>query len=132
MGGASSSSRSAVTVSDVVEGDQRILLIAPRGVLNFLSDYRNVDPTIRNGYVPVDCETLTTGWDDCDAERRSTKTMSAAEIAARERLRTDLGISYIATVPVVHCRNSYGVVMDTGDGVDDGVISACVFGCRGR
>ena len=36
--------------------------------------------------------------------------------SARERLRVNLGVSYFVTVPVMHCQNSYGVVLDTGGG----------------
>ena len=79
-------------------------------MLNFLSDYQTVDPTVLNRYQPVDCET--SRWDQME------QWMETLDLS-KDRLTVDLGISYFVMVPEMHCQNSYGVVLHTSGGGGD-------------
>jgi len=78
------------------EGD-RVILIAPSSVFRFLSEYEAVDPTIRGGYLPVNCEDILPGKVN----------------PVEDRLYQTLEITRILSVHVTHCFNSYAVVLDS-------------------
>ena len=57
----SACSPSATPSSTPRPRDRRVLLIAPRALRNFLSDYQAVDPNVRHGYLPLTARRFSTG-----------------------------------------------------------------------
>merc|ERR1712176_1591847 len=77
--------------------DDRIVLIAPRNCLLFLAEYQRLDPTIQDGYIPIDCADILPGKVN----------------PVGTRLYELLEITHISAVHVAHCFHSYGVVVDS-------------------
>lgn len=73
-----------------------IVLIAPPNLFRFLSEYCEVDTTLKGSYVPLDCRDIVKG-------KRN---------PLGEKLHADLGITSCVSVPVAHCPNSFAVVID--------------------
>jgi len=74
-----------------------IVLMAPRDMFDFLSEYQSVVPRVRRSYVAVECSEMIHG------RRRN---------PLGNKLHDDLGITYCAAIPVAHCRRSHAVVID--------------------
>ena len=72
-----------------------LILLAPTSLFRFLSEYEQVDPTIRNSYLAFDCKDLV-----------------QENPAAIAKLQQALGVTGCRAVPVAHCYHSYAVVLD--------------------
>jgi ribonuclease Z len=82
----------------VCDQDDPIILMAPRNMFAFLSEYQLVVPEIKRSYIAVDCRDMTRGFQD------------GHPIA--NRLLSDLGITQCMSVPVAHCPNAFAIVLD--------------------
>lgn len=77
-----------------------VALMAPWPVLRFLADYGRAFADVRGTYEPVECQWM--------GER--------APNPAAATLRETLGLEACFCVPVVHCAQSYGLVVRSADG----------------
>jgi len=77
------------------------ILIAPMPIFRFLEEYARVDPILRNSYDPLDCRFL-------PATREGTMNIHPY---LRDRLRKDLGITNIHSIPVAHCAHAHAVLL---------------------
>lgn len=75
-----------------------LVLMSSSNVLRFLDEYSKVDPTIYGGYIPVD--------------NRETLPELPQNMELTAMLTRKLGITRCVSVPVSHCYQSYGVVLD--------------------
>lgn len=75
-----------------------LVLMSSSNVLRFLDEYSKVDPTIYGGYIPVD--------------NRDTLPDLPQNMELTAMLTRKLGITRCVSVPVSHCYQSYGVVLD--------------------
>ncbi|KAK7232670.1 3'-tRNA processing endoribonuclease [Aureococcus anophagefferens] len=81
-------------------GSPPVALMAPWPVLRFLADYGRAFGDLRGTYEPVECQWM--------GER--------APNPAAATLRETLGLEACFCVPVVHCAQSYGLVVRSADG----------------
>jgi ribonuclease Z len=75
-----------------------VVLMASSNVLRFLDEYSKVDPSIYNGYIPVD--------------NRETLPELPKNHELLALLQKKLGITACVSVPVSHCYQSFAVVLD--------------------
>ncbi len=81
-----------------VGNDDRVVVMSSTQVLRFLDEYSKVDPTIYDGYIPVD--------------NRDTLPDYPENKELYSILNRKLGITSLLSVPVSHCYQSFGVVID--------------------
>ena len=68
-----------------------------RHTVRFLAEYQRLDPTIQDGYIPIDCADILPGKVN----------------PVGTRLYELLEITHISAVHVAHCFHSFGVVVDS-------------------
>ena len=85
-------------VTAITSNDNRLILLASNNVLRFLDEYSKVDPTIYGGYISVD--------------NRDTLPEMQPNDGVNNMLTKVLGITQCVSVPVSHCYQSYGVVLE--------------------
>jgi ribonuclease Z len=73
-----------------------LVLVASKNVFNFLEEYALVDPSISSSYIPIDC----------------IDTIPGKNHDAINLLKESLGLTNLISVPVSHCYQSFGVVLD--------------------
>lgn len=95
-------------------GEDPIVLMAPRTIISYLEEYSTIDPTIRGSYIAIDCAELLpekrhpAGNPLVSAHYKSTRQQT---LTAMEHLFEYLGIE-CETVQVTHCAWAYGIVID--------------------
>jgi len=74
-----------------------IVLMAPPNMFHFLSEYEAIDPTIQQGYIPLDCRDML---------------HNGKRNPLGDKLYDYLGITYCVSIPVNHCQHSYGILVE--------------------
>lgn len=92
------SERNAIALShaETIGMIDPLVLVASNSVFRFLKEYALVDPSISSSYIPIDCIDTTPG-----------KNHDAITL-----LNQSLGLTSLISVPVSHCYQSFGVVLD--------------------
>jgi ribonuclease Z len=92
------SERNAIAISDAKSEEviDPLVLVASNSVFRFLEEYALVDPSISSSYIPVDC----------------IETIPGKKHDAINLLNKYLGLTNLISVPVSHCYQSFGVVLD--------------------
>jgi ribonuclease Z len=85
--------------------EKPIVVIAPTNLRSFLKEYEDVDPHLAGSYVFLDCRDVSY---KAQASWLSTEQQQYNQ-AIYDRLRTELGITGVQSVPVQHCAHSYAV-----------------------
>ena len=76
--------------------DDPVVLMAPQNMFRFLDEYIDVDPTIARSYIALDCRDM----------------MHGKVNPLGRRLHKELGLTWCAAVPVMHCPHSFAIIID--------------------
>ena len=93
---------------------ERVLVIAPKPIFDFLQEYSAIHPWITQTYHGLDCREFLPQTPDANNNRSHhllTNHNKNAR-AAQELLFQYTGISQCQSIPVQHCPNAYAVVLD--------------------